>query len=824
MGNSVTYLSQLRLGSRHLARVNVQSTPHPAPFRTHSTPLLFIARQHRKTTILASLCLIVLFTGALRYQSNLPGDDENYLRFYNDQETVQIEGVVDSDPEVGDKTTHLRLSTTRIKVAQEWREISGTVLLFVPRYPTYDYGDELSVTGNLQTPPHLDDFDYPAYLARQGVYSTMLYPEIEIVGKGAGSKPLQWLYSLRNDLSRTLTRTLPEPQASLAQAILLGKRDNLPPQLGTDFSETGTSHLLAISGLHLSIVTGILLIIGIWLFGRRRNIYVWLALGAIWLYALLVGMNPPILRAAIMASLFLTATLLGRQRSAFTSLAFAAAIMIGINPQILWTASFQMSFAAMTGLIFIFPPLQSMGRKAVNVTLGDDGIAVSIVSIVTDSFSVTLGAIIAVWPVIAYHFGIISLDTLPATFFALPALPIIIVTTVLTAGVGLVALPIAQGIGWLAWFFLSYMLWVVKCFAILPPSPIEVDSVSPILIWTYYLILVAAIWLINNPRKLASFVPGATSKLISGISKSSGLATRLPGKWIIPPLLVTAIVVSLTTTLTPDDNLHVSFLDVGQGDAILIRKGNQDVLVDGGPDPRAISLELGKKLPFWDRTIELVILTHPSADHVTGLVEVLHRYNVGQVLYPGLEFQSGIYDEWLDLLNEKNVECTFAQAGQQIMLTDEVTIEVLNPQTPPLTDTQSDIDNNCVILRISIGEVSFLLTADAMWEAELELITSRANVTSTVLKVAHHGSKTSTSPEFLAVVSPQVAVISVGEDNPYGHPTDEVRDRLIEQLGPANIYRTDLHGTIEFITDGERLWVKIDTLNYTGIDKPPVED
>jgi len=129
-----------------------------------------------------------------------------------------------------------------------------------------------------------------------------------------------------------------------------------------------------------------------------------------------------------------------------------------------------------------------------------------------------------------------------------------------------------------------------------------------------------------------------------------------------------------------------------------------------------------------------------------------------------------------------------------------------------------------VILRISIGEVSFLLTADAMWEAELELITSRANVTSTVLKVAHHGSKTSTSPEFLAVVSPQVAVISVGEDNPYGHPTDEVRDRLIEQLGPANIYRTDLHGTIEFITDGERLWVKIDTLNYTGIDKPPVED
>ncbi len=773
-------------------------------------PILFITHQHRKLVILASLCLIALFAGALRYPSSLPADDKNYLRFYNDQETVEIEGVVDTDPETGDKTTHLRLSATRIKVEQAWQEISGTVLLFVPRYPTYHYGDELRVTGNLQTPPQLDDFDYQAYLSHQGIYSTMLYPQIEPLDTGKGSKPLHWLYSVRNNLSQTLAKALPEPQVSLAQAILLGKRDNLPPQLKTDFSETGTSHLLAISGLHLSIVTGILLSIGIWLFGRRHHIYIWLTLGAIWLYALLTGMNPPILRAAIMASLFLTAELLGRQRSAFTSLSFAAAIMVGVNPQILWTASFQMSFTAMAGLIFIFPPLQSLGRKVVSATLGSDGTAVSIANLITDSFSVTLGAIIAVWPVIAYHFGIISLDTLPATFFALPALPAIIVTAALTAGVGLVALPLAQGIGWLAWFFLSYMLWAVKCFATLPPSPIQVDSVSPVLMWTYYLVLAATIWLINNPRKLTSLMPGATGRVMSGLDKSSSLAARLPAKWIIPPLLVTAVVVSLTTTLTPDDNLHVSFLDVGQGDAILIRKGNQDILVDGGPDPRAISLELGKKLPFWDRTIELVILTHPSADHVTGLVEVLHRYNVGQVLYPDLDFPSGIYDEWLDLLDEKNIQCTFAQAGQQIELANGVIIEVLNPQTPLLTDTQSDIDNNGMVLRISIGEVSFLLTADTMWEAELELITNRANVTSTVLKVAHHGSKTSTSPEFLAVVNPQIAVISVGEDNPFGHPTDEVRDRLIERLGSANIYRTDQDGTIEFITDGERLWVKVD--------------
>jgi competence protein ComEC len=215
-------------------------------------------------------------------------------------------------------------------------------------------------------------------------------------------------------------------------------------------------------------------------------------------------------------------------------------------------------------------------------------------------------------------------------------------------------------------------------------------------------------------------------------------------------------------------------------------------------------------MPFWDRTIDLVILTHPSADHVTGLVEVLQRYKVKQVLYPDLDFESDIYDEWLRVIEEKDIERTIAQAGQQIDLGEGVVIKVLNPQIALLTGTESDIDNNGMVLHISMGELSFLLTADIMWEAEFELIARRANLTSTVLKVGHHGSDTSTCHEFLAVVNPQLAVISVGADNRFGHPTPEVIDRLEEKLGSENIYRTDEQGTIEFITDGVRLWVRVD--------------
>lgn len=776
-------------------------------------PLLLVFRQHRKVIILISLCLVVLFSGAFRFQSSQPTVNENCLQFYNNRETVAIKGMVNADPEVRDKTTHLHLSATAIKLDEDWHEVSGTALLFVPRYPTYKYGDVLLVTGRLETPPELNDFDYKGYLAHQGIYSTTTYPEIEILESGKGFKPLESVYSLRNRLSQSLAEVLPEPQASLAQGIVLGIRGNIPSSVKADFARTGTAHLLAISGLHLSILAGILISAGIWLFGRRHYLYIWLALGIIWLYAVITGMHPPVVRGAIMASLFLTAELLGRQRSAITCLAFAAAIMVDISPQILWSASFQMSFMAMAGLIFLAPHFQAIGRRAVKATLGEDRPAVPIANFTTDSFIVALGAIIGVWPLVAYYFGIISFVGPPATFLTLPALPGIIITGALAGGLGLIALPVAQVIGWLAWLLLSYLLAVVKALAAFPASFLEVTYFNPGIVWAYYLTLGLALWLNSRRRQASTLTTKYLTLARSGINKMTDLVAKLPKKWVIPSLLAVAILISVAAATMPDNNLHISFLDVGQGDAILIHKGNQQVLVDGGPSPQAITLELSPKMPFWDRTIELVVLTHPSADHVTGLVEVLNRYQVKQVLYPDLDYDSSIYDKWLGLVKAKNIKYTIAQAGQEIDLGDGVVIEVLNPPITPLSDTESDVDNNGVVLRITMGEVSFLLTADIMWEAEFELIAHRASLNSTGLKVAHHGSDTSTTPEFLAVVNPRVAVISVGEDNPFGHPSQEVIARLEEKLGSENIYqtydkKTDEHHTIEFITDGERLWVK----------------
>ena len=297
-----------------------------------------------------------------------------------------------------------------------------------------------------------------------------------------------------------------------------------------------------------------------------------------------------------------------------------------------------------------------------------------------------------------------------------------------------------------------------------------------------------------------------TKKYLTWVLK---LASRVPLKWTLVPLLLVAILVWIAAITTPDTKLHVFFLDVGQGDAILIQTpSHHNILIDGGPSPEAITTELGSRLTFWGRTIDLVVLTHPHDDHIAGLVEVLRRYEVKQVLEIGMKYESPAYSEWLKLIEEKGIKRTIAEAGQRIELGAGIWLDILHPPADLLQGTDSDVDNNGVVLRLVYGEISFLLTADIYQEGEQCLLGQGVELESTVLKVAHHGADTSSSPSFLDAVSPQLAVISVGEDNLYNLPDQEVRDRLEQRLGQDRVYLTSERGTVELISDGHKLWLK----------------
>jgi competence protein ComEC len=680
-----------------------------------------------------------------------------------------------------------------VKQGDAWQPAAGTCLLTVPRYPDYAYGDMLQLKGRLET-PETGSFDYRAYLARQGVSWTMYYPHVERLDTGEGNRLLSWVYSLRDWLSASLGKILPEPQAALAQGITLGDRGTIPTTIEDDFVRSGTAHVLAISGVNLTIIAGILVALTIWLLGRRYYIYIWVTLAMAWLYALLTGLEPPVLRAAVMLSVFLLADLFGRQRNGLVALLVAAAVMAGISPPVLGDASFQMSFAAMVGLVLVAPPLQAAGRRLVGAYDGQGPLR-SAAAFLTDSLAVSLAAVVAVWPLIAHYFGLVSWVGPIATLLALPALTAIIIGGMLAGGLGLLFLPLGQVIGWLVWLPLSYLLLVAKGFAALPGASLPTGP-SPIGLLVAYYVLLGLALLATSHRQALARAGRAAAVFISG----------MPRKWVVPALAVVALLVWAGALAMPDDNVHVTFLDVGQGDAILISRGSRQILIDGGPSPQAVTLGLGREMPFWDRTIDVVVTTHPEADHLTGLVEVARRYRVEQVIEGQADNESALWQAWDRTLAERGIPRTTAAIGQRISLGDGVTIEVLNPSGA--ADWQTSLNDRSIVLKVTVGKVSFLLTGDVEEAAETDMITRRADLASTVLKVAHHGSDTSTSEAFLALVRPQVAVVSVGKDNAYAQPSPSVTARLESLLGPANLYRTDRNGTIEFITDGQRLWVK----------------
>ncbi|MDO8668520.1 MAG: ComEC/Rec2 family competence protein [bacterium] len=259
-------------------------------------------------------------------------------------------------------------------------------------------------------------------------------------------------------------------------------------------------------------------------------------------------------------------------------------------------------------------------------------------------------------------------------------------------------------------------------------------------------------------------------------------------------------------TYNAPKNLEVDFLDVGQGDAILIKTpGGQNVLIDGGPD-KSVVKRLGENLPWYDKRIDLMILTHPHDDHVTGLIEVLKRYEVRRILYTGATHNAPNYLTWLKTVRDKKVPLTIIDKEQAIDLGQNVKLEVLYPNQSLLNKTLSDLNDSSIVIKLVHGQSKFLLTGDAGLAVEKFLLANNSDLDVDVLKVGHHGSEYSTSQEFLDKVKPQLAVISVGKDNDYGHPNLRIIKRL-ERAG-SRILRTDEAGTIRIESDGSKFWLK----------------
>jgi len=255
-----------------------------------------------------------------------------------------------------------------------------------------------------------------------------------------------------------------------------------------------------------------------------------------------------------------------------------------------------------------------------------------------------------------------------------------------------------------------------------------------------------------------------------------------------------------------DSNLEVVFFDIGQGDSIFIEtpEGNQ-ILVDGGPDSTILE-KLGQELPFWDRYIDLIVLTHPEHDHIHGLIEVIKRYKIGGILTNGVVRETAEYREWIRIIKKEEIPIYLVKAGEVIDLGDDIKLFILHPFESLSGQKIKKANNTSIVAQLVFKDFELLLTGDIEKKIEKALVNSKINLQSDILKVPHHGSKTSSTQDFINAVNPIVAIIQAGRENSYGHPHKSVLERL--NLNNIAIFRNDQDGDIKILTDGINFQVK----------------
>ena len=725
--------------------------------------------------------------------------------------SVLVEGVVAGEPERAGRAYRLTVNVEFLDSGEGPARISGMLLATVtePETPVtarrglpYRQGDRLALLGRLAKPPGVAElgFDYPAYLARQGIGTVMSFPGVTVIAPGTTGGPTGWLATLRRSMATSIRQVEPEPQASVGTAILLGVRDELPGSLVEGFRRSGASHLLAISGLHVGIVLGLVLLASRAALGRKRYLYLLAPLVAVWLYAALAGMSPTVTRAAIMGTVYLVALLVGRPGTALPALAAAVGVMVAIDPVTVSDVSFQLSVAAVAGITLLARPLAGWSASKLGLVAKpglaegeiEGGPVVAFVRGALGLAAVTVVATGATLPIIALNFGAVSLIGVPVALLTLPAVPFVLIGQALAASGGELGGGVGEALGWLAWLPTAYLTSVVSAAAQVPGVSLATGVFTGPLVFVYYGVGLVAVFAWRRSLRTHRVSAAWRPFQLRGARALAAAA-----------LLVGSAALWGAASGQGDGRLHVVFLDVGQGDAIYIETpAGGRVLVDGGPDPLDAVRALGQRGGSGDRSIDLLVLTHPHADHLAGLIGVLERYDVRTVMERRLDLDGSLYETWTSAVAEEGARSIVAMAGTRLIF-DGLLIEVLSPFSGP----QPDINDASVVLKLTYGDVSFLLAGDVFATGERAMVRSGADLRADVLKVAHHGSRTSSSGVFLAAVDPTVAVISLAAENRFGHPHSKTLEALSAHVEPESLYRTDRDGTVEMSTDGQRLWV-----------------
>ncbi len=754
-----------------------------------------------RTWLVVGVALTAFGLGSWRSQAADPvGTGATSVAMLVDGDDHQVVGTVVDDPRPREDRLQLVLGDLATAIDGRVRTLSDRLLVWLPRGVDAGAGDRLLVTSRIELAEDFDGFAYREYLARQGIAAIARADSAEVAGEASG--PTAVLAGLRSMLLGGLNDLVPEPEAALGAGILLGVRSAIAPEINDAFATAGLTHVVAISGWNIAIVAA-LVAAAVRPLARRpggRWSTSALAASTVGGYVLLTGASPSVVRAALMALAMLVARLGGSRAHAASALALAALAMLLAAPPVLWDVGFQLSLLATAGLVFFGTSVERRLHRWPGW--------------IREPVALTVAAQLTTLPVILVNFERLSLVAPIANVLVVPFVPIAMLFSALASVAGVldrsIPLPVVgDALGWLAggaaWLVLRVIVWLGTTVASVPHAAVDV-TVPPALAVAWLPMLALASWAIRDPAAAPAApspdeAPGRLGMALRRLARPGPI-----GLGLVALLLATSI------ASRPDGLLHLTVLDIGQGDAILVEAPDGGtMLVDGGPDPELTLRRIGANLPFFARRIDLLVVSHPHQDHVAGLVDVLDRFRVGAVLHAGIPFGNAAYDRLLTDAANARVAVALLRTGQALDLGAGVTARVLYPTQEdadaPLPE--GDINNGSVVLRVEFGGFSALLTGDAEAPIESALASRGLLEPVDVLKVGHHGSNSSTTPGLVDAIHPSVAIISSGAGNEYGHPAPETLATLGARPGIA-VFRTDLQGDVEVVTDGIALRVRTD--------------
>ncbi len=762
------------------------------------TLALASARLRGRAPLVAALAALLAFGAAGPLSALLRGATRGAPDLSSGPVERLVEGTVAEQPRTDAFRTRTLFAVERVQEAEGWREARFGVRLSAPPSAGMTRGDRLRARLRIEAPVPPQNPGAPDLRSRyraEGLIGHARVVDGQLAAIGPRSGLWSWTERFRARFRERSAKVIQGEQArALVDALAIGERAQLSEEVTEEFAASGLVHILSVSGLHVAVVAAGLFRLLLALLRRStrllrrfelRSAAALLSLPPMALYILLTGAEVPAIRSGLMAGVVLLAMVVKREAESLTTLGVALLAVLAFDPAALHALSFQLSFAAMAGLLLLSRPLRALipFKAPSKEERGARARLRWCVDWLLSTLAASLAASLATWPIVAEAFHRLSLAGLLSNLVALPVASLLTICCAAAALLFPLA-PLSHLLLMASGPLASLLLAINAFFAHLPMASLLVGSLSPLSLAAWLVLLFA-------------------------------LAGRRPWRrWRKRLALASALLLAITfvhRTLAPRLNreLAVTFFSVGQGDAALVElPGGRRLLIDACGDPSG-RFDAGERIllpalaELGATRLDALALSHPDADHVAGAPALLEKLDVRELWVAPNAERAPELSPILALARDKGVKLRALGAGS---VPNErwgpARVEILGP--PTTSEPLSDNDASQVI-RISLGEISFLFAGDLERRGEALLLV-KGGVASTVLKAPHHGSDSSSTPEFVAAVGAREVLFSAGRDNRFRFPKESVVDRY--RATGARIWRTDLDGAVRFVTDGKALRVE----------------